>query len=530
MIHRASRVLGLLASLAVLLHAPVAAQCIGGGVGGPIPATGTGNATWPAALPVAPLSSTLAVTVPSGATCLKSVKLQGLTHTWSGDVQFVLEDPAGGLHNLLCGMPSNPLEDFGGDYELVDPVQAVLGLTTVFSYSSNGNPIASGTYAQNFGGHIPGNHGIQNTPLEQIPIASGLWTLHAYDWFSGDSGALTSWELCFGTPTPPPPPPPPTSYTCLAAAAPAGVFPSSGGADGAWPLTLPMGELISSATVIPPAGATLAAVKLIGFQHTWSSDAMIVLESPNGQRHILWQRDNGSNCNGCGDDFNGDYVFVSDPLAPQIPSCGVGSYPSGTYRQDTGGWNSGDALLLTTPIAQIPVSAGVWKLTCYDWCVAYDDGYLSAWELCFNAPATPQSYCTAGTSTNGCTATISANANPTVSRSAPCNLTVTNIEGQKSALVFYSVSGAQAVQWNTRSLLCVKAPTQRTTVQNSGGSIAGCNGSIQLDWNAFQAANPGALGAPWSVGDKVWLQAWHRDPPAGKSTNLSNALEMTYLP
>jgi hypothetical protein len=26
------------------------------------------------------------------------------------------------------------------------------------------------------------------------------------------------------------------------------------------------------------------------------------------------------------------------------------------------------------------------------------------------------------------------------------------------------------------------------------------------------------------------VQAWFRDPPAVKSTNLSNALEMTYVP
>jgi hypothetical protein len=31
-------------------------------------------------------------------------------------------------------------------------------------------------------------------------------------------------------------------------------------------------------------------------------------------------------------------------------------------------------------------------------------------------------------------------------------------------------------------------------------------------------------------GNKAQVQAWFRDPPAGKATNLSNAIEMTYLP
>ncbi len=77
------------------------------------------------------------------------------------------------------------------------------------------------------------------------------------------------------------------------------------------------------------------------------------------------------------------------------------------------------------------------------------------------------------------------------------------------------------------SFLCVKAPTQRTIASNSGGTVAQCNGSLSLDWNAFHAANPGAFGAPFSAGQKVYVQAWFRDPPACKTTSLTNALEVT---
>jgi hypothetical protein len=57
-----------------------------------------------------------------------------------------------------------------------------------------------------------------------------------------------------------------------------------------------------------------------------------------------------------------------------------------------------------------------------------------------------------------------------------------------------------------------------------------CDGSFSLNWDAYQAANPAALGQPWAVGSQVFVQAWFRDPPAPKTTNLSNALEMTYVP
>ncbi|MCY3001345.1 MAG: hypothetical protein NTV21_06035 [Planctomycetota bacterium] len=145
-------------------------------------------------------------------------------------------------------------------------------------------------------------------------------------------------------------------------------------------------------------------------------------------------------------------------------------------------------------------------------------------------PPAPTNYCTAGTTTNGCVASISASANPSVTAANACNITVTNVEGQKSGLIFYSITGQQAGAWNATSFLCVKAPTQRTATQTSGGTVSACDGTLSLDWNAFQTANPSALGNPWSSGDTVQVQAWFRDPPAGKATNLSDAVEMTYVP
>ncbi len=139
-------------------------------------------------------------------------------------------------------------------------------------------------------------------------------------------------------------------------------------------------------------------------------------------------------------------------------------------------------------------------------------------------------YCTAGTTTNGCAASISADNQPSVSAANACNISVANVEGQKSGLIFYSITGQHNAVWNATSFLCVKSPTQRTGTQISTGTVNACDGTLSLDWNAYQAAHPTALGQPWSAGNKVQLQAWFRDPPAGKATNLSNAIELTYVP
>jgi hypothetical protein len=154
-------------------------------------------------------------------------------------------------------------------------------------------------------------------------------------------------------------------------------------------------------------------------------------------------------------------------------------------------------------------------------------------RLYCNGSQAPVVYCTAGTTTNGCVASISASGNPNVSHSQPCQVSVANVEGQKTGILFYGL-GTQGQSWCSvgggTSFLCVKAPTSRTGVQSSGGTVLACDGTLSLDWNAFQLATPGALGQPWSAGSQAYVQAWFRDPPACKTTSLSDGVELTYQP
>jgi hypothetical protein len=66
--------------------------------------------------------------------------------------------------------------------------------------------------------------------------------------------------------------------------------------------------------------------------------------------------------------------------------------------------------------------------------------------------------------------------------------------------------------------------------QVSGGSANNCDGVFSQSWNAFQAAAPASLGNPFAAGDKLYAQGWFRDPAAPKSTNLTNALELSVAP
>jgi hypothetical protein len=144
------------------------------------------------------------------------------------------------------------------------------------------------------------------------------------------------------------------------------------------------------------------------------------------------------------------------------------------------------------------------------------------------AGAPPTAYCTAGTTSHGCVPSIGATGAPSATAANGFTITVSAVEGQRSGLVFYGIDngGFTPLPWSSAStsFLCVKPPVQRTPALNSGGTPALCDGVLSVDWNAFVFGTPGALGAPFAGGEHVHAQGWFRDPPAPKTTNLSDGL------
>jgi hypothetical protein len=142
------------------------------------------------------------------------------------------------------------------------------------------------------------------------------------------------------------------------------------------------------------------------------------------------------------------------------------------------------------------------------------------------------SYCTAGTSSSGCAPVLSATGTPSASATSGFTVVLNAMEGQKQGLFFYGIHGRKAVQWGagSTSFVCLAGATQRTPTQNSGGTSGACDGTFTLDWNDYRNTHPTSLGQAFSAGDVVNLQAWYRDPPAAKTTNLSAAIEFVVCP
>lgn len=135
------------------------------------------------------------------------------------------------------------------------------------------------------------------------------------------------------------------------------------------------------------------------------------------------------------------------------------------------------------------------------------------------------SFCTGGTTTNGCQPWISASGIPSASAGSGFTITVNAVEGQKVGIVFYGTTGPALAPFGGGSgILCVHSPFQRTGIRSSGGTHGACDGQFVLDWNQFASTHPIAVGVPFLGGETVWVQAWFRDPLAPGGSNLSGGL------
>ena len=167
------------------------------GTGGDAVVIGDGGAVWDTTQAGFPGIST--VVVPEAVNSIDCITIEGMTHTWIGDLQATLVDPAGNEHNIfvrpgyLNTSTFGNSGDFGGDYTFIES-----GGMDLPNTSTGVNP-APGCYNQDFdtGGTVwvSGTNNISNTPLSGITGAAGTWSLKIYDWGGGDIGAFTGWKL-----------------------------------------------------------------------------------------------------------------------------------------------------------------------------------------------------------------------------------------------------------------------------------------------------------------------------------------------
>ncbi len=143
------------------------------------------------------------------------------------------------------------------------------------------------------------------------------------------------------------------------------------------------------------------------------------------------------------------------------------------------------------------------------------------------------SYCTAGTSANGCTASLSTTGLASASASSGFTITAIDLEGAKNGTFFMGTNGQQANPWgNGTSFQCVVPPVVRIGLQTASGTAGSCDGVMARDLNAVWCSTcPKPLKNP-GLGAQVQIQLWYRDPfnTSNQTTSLSSALEFTVGP
>jgi hypothetical protein len=163
-----------------------------------------------------------------------------------------------------------------------------------------------------------------------------------------------------------------------------------------------------------------------------------------------------------------------------------------------------------------------------------EDGFVLQLEIDPNPSCVnPSSYCTAGTSASGCTATLSAAGNASATAPSGFVLTASDVEGAKDGLFFFGTSGRQTNSWgNGTSLQCVIPPVRRGGLLTGVGTAGQCDGTFSQDMNARWCPTcPKPLQNP-GAGAVVQAQLWYRDPfnTSNQTTSLSDAIEFVVEP
>jgi hypothetical protein len=138
-------------------------------------------------------------------------------------------------------------------------------------------------------------------------------------------------------------------------------------------------------------------------------------------------------------------------------------------------------------------------------------------------------YCTSKMNSQFCLPAIAFSGTPSATSASPFTISCSELINNKSGLFFYGYQPLGSAFQGGH--LCVKAPTKRLTVQNTGGNPppADCSGTLAVNFNTvIQSGSDPAL----VVGANVYVQTWARDPAdlTGFGTQLSDALQFAIKP
>ncbi|HVS11265.1 MAG TPA: di-heme oxidoredictase family protein [Planctomycetota bacterium] len=137
----------------------------------------------------------------------------------------------------------------------------------------------------------------------------------------------------------------------------------------------------------------------------------------------------------------------------------------------------------------------------------------------------PSAYCTAKTSSLGCTPAIGWSGTPTLTGADDLHLSASSLIGKSQGLLWWSAAPASLPFLG--GTLCVQQPAVKTPVQPTGGSAGTCSGALDFHFTQAYMAGQGL-----TAGSSVYAQWLYRDRqhPDGTGAGLSDALHFAICP
>ncbi len=525
--------LAFLCVLAAAHHAQAQNYTVSGG-GLLIPATGTGGGgTWPTALPPSPGSSSLVL--PADATSITSVTLTGMSHSWVGDVQLVLRDPSGARHNLITRLAFTG-SGFGSsnDFSAANLIEIS---DSGIPFGAPANPVAAGVYLPHSGtggGVWPnGNAGVFNSTIATIPIVpGGTYTLEAYDWESGDPGAIASWSLNGkllpaynididgpgaggGVPSP-----------AYGAAGVAGFWNGVGNA----PVAAALLDTKGDASSVTIGGGVGSGAFNFNNALTTGDDELLLddVADIGGVGASRVYTISGLNT-GVHEVIT--YAWAPDDRISFITNVTVAGGAAGAQACGGAAWAGSHVQGVTYVRDTVLVTGGSITVTV---ATAAGFGSLNGFQVRqLDTNPGPQNYCVSALSMNTCLPAMTWSGAPSASASSGFTVAMVGADGSRIGGMFYALSSATIPFGTGTATLCTAAPRKRlfSPPTTTSGARGTCLGTISIDLAAFIAANPLTLGAPFSAGDTIYLQGWNRDNGNGsRNIATSDGLAVTFTP
>ena len=223
---------------------------------------------------------------------------------------------------------------------------------------------------------------------------------------------------------------------------------------------------------------------------------------------------------------NGSYALYTYAWAPENNGFQTRVSVTGSVSppQDVGGfWNGGAHVLGTTySLHQIDVNGGSFQVVVEG--LNAHDGSVNAFQLVkLTGGGGVTSYCTAKTTSGGCTPNLTSSGTPSASAGSGFVVSSPSVQPGVVGIFFYGQSGMLSAPFQG-GFLCVNPPLLRTPMQSSGAAGA-CAGLFSIDFNTYTASG---VDPSLVQGSTVFIQNWFRDPPEPISgSGLSNALTFT---